>query len=315
MRCTTCGFPLAPYRTICPRCGAANETSGKLSKLRTRLQSLQTPQPQEQGTIQALGQEQTPSQQPQQGNYQAGQMSFPNQNVPAQTQRPPAQEPVQPAPWKTATPPPFPGAGQQQARFSPRSRPPDATHATRFRLSIAAICIAMGGLILFLVYFMAPGVLTTPAQQVSTAPHTPANGSTHATTPTQHTVTTTPKPVATATATGNSGQKYIDSAQMASAVDKQTAEPITLATTFQSGQAIYVTFSVHANTVGAACLYWYLQDQLIVPFQMPVGPVTQDYSWAYYQGNGAAHVDIYWASTTACTDKVLAQSVNFTING
>src|SRR5579884_2533307 len=312
MRCTTCGFPLAPYRTICPRCGAANETGRKPPKLRTRLQSLQTPQPQGQGTIQALGQEQTPNQQPQQGSYQAGQMPFSNQSVPAQMRRPPVQEPVQPAPWSTTTPPPFPGVVQQQARFSPRSQRSDVT---RFRLSIAAICVAMGGLILILVYFMAPGVLTTPTQQTSTALHTSANSNTHATTPTPHPAITTPKPVATATATGNSGQKYIDNAQMASAVDTQTAEPITPATTFQSGQVIYVTFSVHANTVGAACLYWYLQDQLIVHFQMTVGTVTQDYSWAYYQGNGAAHVDIYWASTTACTDKVLAQSVNFTVNG
>ena len=312
MRCTTCGFPLAPYRTICPRCGAANETGGKPSKLRTKLQSLQTPQPQEQGTPQALGQEQTPNQQPQQGDYQAGQMLFSNQNAPAQMQRPPVQEPVQPVPWGTATPPPFPGTVQQRANFSPRSRPSDATNVTKFRLSIAAICIAMGGLILLLVYFMAPGVLTTPAQQASTAPHTSVN-STHVITP--HTATTTPKPVATATATGNSGQKYIDNAQMASAVDAQTAMPLTPEITFQSGQAIYVTFSVHANTVGAACLYWYLQDQLITTYQRNVGPVTQDYSWAYYQGNGAAHVDIYWASTTDCTDKVLAQSVNFTVSG
>jgi hypothetical protein len=265
--------------------------------------------------MQALGQEQIPNQQPQQGNYQAGQMSFSNQNAPAQMQRPPVQEPVQAAPWRTTTPPPFPGTVQQQVRFSPGSRRPDATYVTRFRLSIAAICIAMGALILFLVYFMAPGVLTAPAQQASTAPHTQANSSAHSNTPTPHTVTTTPKPVTTATVTGNIGQKYIDNAQMASAVDAQTAEPIAPATTFQSGQVIYVTFSVHANTVGAACLYWYLQDQLIVPFQMSVGPVTQDYSWAYYQGNGTAHVDIYWASTTACTDKVLAQSVNFTVNG
>jgi hypothetical protein len=312
MRCTTCGFPLAPYRTICPRCGAANETGGKPSRLRTKLQSFHAPQQQEPGTIQTPGQEQALNQQPQQGNYQAGQMLFPNQNAPVQPQRPPAQEPVQVASRRAATPPSLPGL-VQRSRSLPRSQPPETTYTTRLRLSIAALCIAMGGLILFLVYFMAPGVLTTPVQQTATALHTPASN-THAATPTPALVATA-TPIATATAPANPGQIYIDNAQMASAVDAQTAEPITPATTFQSGQAIYVTFSVHANTVGAACLYWYLQDQLITTYQRTVGPVTQDYSWAYYQGNGPAHVDIYWASTTACTDKVLAQSVSFTVNG
>ncbi|HEY7414984.1 MAG TPA: hypothetical protein VH593_07315 [Ktedonobacteraceae bacterium] len=204
--------------------------------------------------------------------------------------------------------PPFPRTVQPQAWSLAKT--PEATYITRLRLSIAAICITLGGFILFLVYFMAPGLLNTSGQQPSTTANTPAS-STRAATPAHTLGTATPPTTAL-----NPGQKYIDNAQMASAVNAKTAAPTTPATTFQSGQAIYVTFSVHTNgVVGAACLVWYLQDQPIITFAMQVGPFARAYSWAYYQGKGAAHVEIYWASTKACVDKMLAQSVDFTVNG
>ena len=76
-----------------------------------------------------------------------------------------------------------------------------------------------------------------------------------------------------------------------------------------------MTFSLHPNGKnGAVCLFWYLNNRNIAqyPFGVTAG-AKAGYSYATYAGPGTAYVEIYWASTIACSDKILAQHVNFTV--
>jgi hypothetical protein len=111
------------------------------------------------------------------------------------------------------------------------------------------------------------------------------------------------------------GQQYIDNAQVAGSVNTKTAQPIQLATTFKVSQQIFVTFAVHpGGRNGAVCLLWYLNSHQFTHYEfLANGNATPAYSYAYPGSAGAGYVEIYWASTTACADKVLAQHVNFTV--
>jgi hypothetical protein len=65
---------------------------------------------------------------------------------------------------------------------------------------------------------------------------------------------------------------------------------------------------------GAVCLYWHLNNKNVTQFPFAVTPnATAGYSYAIYGSTGTAYVEIYWASTIACSDKLLAQHVNFKV--
>jgi cytoskeletal protein RodZ len=172
--------------------------------------------------------------------------------------------------------------------------------------------LVTGALILLVVYFMAqslPGTMTTS----TTSPVSTAKVASAPTPHAANTPTTTKTPAATATTT-YPGQQYIDSAQMATAIDPATAQPAQTSKTFAVNQRIYVAFAVHSGgAAGAACLVWYLHNAPIINYTMSVGATTHAYSYAAIGSTGPAYVEIYWASTTACTDKVLAQHVDFTV--
>jgi len=102
---------------------------------------------------------------------------------------------------------------------------------------------------------------------------------------------------------------------MSDVVDPNTLQPLQFTTTFKTGQNIYVTFQVHpSGHAGAVCLIWYLSSKQIINFSLPIR-ATSKYSYAYaiYGGSGSAYVELYWASSTQCTDKVLAQHVDFRV--
>ena len=102
---------------------------------------------------------------------------------------------------------------------------------------------------------------------------------------------------------------------MASTINFNTAQPIQTTTTFKVKQRIYVTFAIHPNgKSGAICLYWYLNNHAVTEFPFPVtAAASAAYSYAIYGGRGNGYVEIYWASTTACSDRMLAQHVPFTV--
>jgi hypothetical protein len=125
----------------------------------------------------------------------------------------------------------------------------------------------------------------------------------------------TPTAVPSPTAGAFPGSQYINNAQMASTVNTTTAQPLLVSTTFKVNQKIYVTFNINPNGKnGAVCLYWYLNNKSVTQFPFAVtANAKAGYSYAIYGGTGPAYVDIYWASTISCSDKILAQHVNFTI--
>ncbi|MBE3558333.1 MAG: hypothetical protein IMW89_03805 [Ktedonobacteraceae bacterium] len=182
--------------------------------------------------------------------------------------------------------------------------------AMRLRFGIAMLCVLAGGLLLLFVFFMSLGLhQSSQVTNVQTGKSTPVLKTTSA--PVSP-VSQSPTPAASPTPV-YPGQQYIDNAQMASEV--RNGRPAQLATTFKPGQQIFVTFSIHSGgRAGAYCLLWYLNNKQISHYEHVIDPAASwGYSWAYIAGTGPAYVEIYWASTVACTDKILAQHVDFTV--
>lgn len=198
---------------------------------------------------------------------------------------------------------PVPGTGG-------RPQPP---RTNNIGFVMAGLCVFAGGLILIFVYFMALGLPSsnstnsTASTGITTTPQANANLPTA--------VTASPTVALSPTMSGNLGAQYIDNPQMASSVNISTAQPTQATTTFKPQQKIYVTFNIHPNgKFGAVCLYWYLNNKYITQYPFAVTPNDKaGYSYAIYGGTGPAYVEIYWASSTACSDKILAQHVNFKV--
>lgn len=291
MRCTNCGLPLSPTNTSlnCPRCQSALVSGAKPVAVYSAFPPVsQTPLP------------------------QAGQMWQPD-----------------PTPAPLPTPEPMEAAVRDNnasdmrdgrtAGFLPReqantySNPTPVMQAhtrgtSNASLIVAGLCVITGGLILAFVYFMALGL---PASTTSAYTATPT------------TINTLPSATAAPSATvvpsttvgAFPGQQYIDNAQMASLVNTNTAQPLQTGTSFKVNQRIYVTFNIHPNgKSGAVCLIWYLNSRIVTQFPFAVSTTANaGYSYAIYGGAGKAYVEIYWASSTICSDKILAQQVNFTV--
>src|SRR5262249_4818936 len=116
----------------------------------------------------------------------------------------------------------------------------------------------------------------------------------------------------TATAGTFSGKQFIDNAQTASAVNTSTATAIGVTTTFKVRQKIYVTFAVHASQSGTVCLQWFLNDKQFDSYSFPIDAMsTSAYSFTAASTPGMGYIQIYWASKPGCTDKALAQQVDF----
>jgi hypothetical protein len=172
--------------------------------------------------------------------------------------------------------------------------------------------VITGGLILASVFFFAIGL---PSAGTTTANHVTSVATKNIVAVTPTTPILTPTAVPSPTAGALVGSQFIDSAQMASTVNTTTAQPLLLTTTFKINQKIYVTFNIHPNGKnGAVCLNWYLNNKIVTQFPFGVtASAKAGYSYAIYGGTGPAYVEIFWASTTSCSDKILAQHVTFTL--
>jgi predicted RNA-binding Zn-ribbon protein involved in translation (DUF1610 family) len=293
MRCISCGLPLSPSRTNtnCPRCGTPISSDQKATS---------TPVPQQ-------------YQQANWGNagvVEAGDgtpLPHTPEFRPGVPQQIPPQTPQQVSPpgqmWlrgPVSQPGLSPGTPQQ---FTP----PLNSRKTKLGFAVAGLCVLAGGLILAFVYLLAIGSPGSSSNNTATTNNT-ANVSTPTTAPTTA-ATLSP------TATAYPGQQYIDNAQMASAVDPNSLQPAQLATTFKTNQKIYVTFHLHPpGHSGAFCVLWYLNGKQIANFSLAVNANSKlSYAYSIYGGTGAAYVEIYWASTTLCSDQLLAQHVDFTV--
>jgi hypothetical protein len=188
---------------------------------------------------------------------------------------------------------------------------PQARRASNVGFYVAGLCVIAGALILVFVYIMAlglPASSTTSAFTVSPSATTNAVLSPTATPP-------SPTAVLSPTTGIYPGQQYIDTPQMASMVNITTAQPLQTTTIFKVNQKIYVTFAIHPNGKnGAVCLFWYLNNRNVTQYPFAVtASAGAGYSYAIYGGSGPAYVEIYWASTISCSDKILAQHVTFTV--
>jgi hypothetical protein len=335
MRCTNCGLPLSPANTsgTCPRChtliGSSSGYTPAASATPPSSPSMYEQQwemgmgasagawpemgtgmgqPHLQGNVEYMPwPSDTPSPAPlfQQPFQPAQPISLPGQFwSPAQgSLQTPAPAPVQtPMPTRNWMPP----------ASDPRNAPVRLRENKRggqLGFTIAGLCVITGALILIFVYIVAMGL--------------PPNG-TYANTVTPGVVqrTATPQPTVAPSPTlapsptaALPGQQYVSNGQMASAIDQTSARPITVATTFQVGQRVYITFNLHPEGhTGAVCLLWYQNGKFSSQFEFGVSSInTTAYSYTYYHSTGPAYVELYWASSTACTDKQLAQRITFTI--
>lgn len=298
MKCTSCGMPLSPSRaaTQCPRCGAplalgngqratANIAQGSASWGSAGGAPFQAPSPanyQPQSAPGAI----YPTPGGMETNGTPGQVWLPRPDTPSGA---PFYHP------QPGSPSPFPQPPQ----------PPTGRHNARIGFIAAGLCVFAGGLLLVFVYFMAIGL--------------PGNGANTSITPTipgGHTPTVIPSPSNTpvSTATVYPGQQYIDTVQLSSAAPSST-QPVQPVTSAKVNQKIYVTFHIHpGGKSGAVCFAWYLNGQHAFDAQIPVSPSSKSsYVYGIYGSPGQARVDLYWASSGSCTDKVLAQSISFPV--
>lgn len=161
----------------------------------------------------------------------------------------------------------------------------------------------MGALLLIIVFFMAMSVNNPPVAAldrpttIATTPPTP----------------TTPPTLAVTPIPAFPGQQYLDNAQMASVINKQTGQLTQATTTFKANQEIYVVFKLHGH-MGAVCAVWYLNGKQGFSTSFPASAHTAwSYALAIYGTPGTASVELYWANTQSCVGQVLAQRVNFTV--
>jgi hypothetical protein len=189
---------------------------------------------------------------------------------------------------------------------------------------VAALCVVVGALLLMLIFVLGSsgGSNNTPTANTSAT-----QVATTSTTPTAPAAQDTPTPAASATAASDStptpdgtvypGQQYIDGAQMATGVDKSTMQPEQVTTTFPVGSNMYVVFNLHPPSQGGAvCTLWYLTGNPtpVTSYNFNVSGTTHSsYTYATYGSAGQAYVELYWASDKSCTDKILAQHVDFTV--
>jgi hypothetical protein len=330
MRCANCGFPLSPTRTHCPRCGAA---AGK-SEARSPDQVSVSQQPafMQQGRFSAakgaldgeilsqrwdaapwnaqgdaLAPQITPPAYTQANSAASDQALFLGANgaVMLSQQGPQSEQanqvwPGQLAADATIAAAPAPGSFPYLPRGSSGIR------SMRFGFKLAGLLVGIGGVLLLLIAIMAPG-LAAPTSPVKVAVA-------------QHAATFVPSPPPASTPVLSPtptypAQQYVDTVQLASAVNTRTAQPMTTATTFKVKQQIFVTFMVHpGGHAGAVCLRWFLNNQYYSHYEFSVAATTQPaYSYTFAGIPGPGYVQIYWASTVACTDRLLAQQANFMV--
>lgn len=289
MRCTECSMPLSPQRTFCPRCGAParKESAGKVRPPRL-VPPLRSPSP-----------------------------PFPPESVPPTYQQRSEEQLAFNVPFGQAMPAqPI----SMQPNAHQEARTPNHTMPTRIKLgfTVAGICFAAGTLLLILVAVMTQGLPSSPTTaqmkhpaNKSAAPHpstnTPTMG-THTPVSIQH----TPTPTTTTSTT-----IYIDNVHLASAVNTATGTPLTETGIFHVGQPVYITLTLHQPAYnGAVCLNWSINNS-IVPYNTLIGNsgLVQTNAYFFFKpgSSGQGQVDVYWANSTACTNKVPIQHAVFTV--
>lgn len=179
----------------------------------------------------------------------------------------------------------------------------------RIGFTASSICLIAGALILTFVSIMAQPLLSS---NIRSSQSTPMDAST------AYSATVGPLSIVTPTPHEKfPGAQYITNARMASEINASMGQATQYATNFMVNHRIYVTFALNTGSQGGAvCLIWYLNSQYISQYAFPVGKnqLYNSYSYNSMSRAGSGYVEIYWASTVACMDKLLAEHVTFTVS-
>jgi hypothetical protein len=302
MKCMNCGLPLSPARTLtnCPRCGV----------------SLNVPQgiPQQQFEQGGWGNRNVGGGIPQENSWvQVGSTIPPRPFAQQGLQNQIGMGPERMTGFNEPT-----RSGFQEAPLLPRRPYPPQHHKKNSRnlFMVAGLCVIIGALLLVLTMALALGN-SSPTTSTGTANNAGSSTPQAASSSTPSNVDASPTESASPSATGTAypDQQYIDSAQMATGVNSKTMQPTQITNTFTVGSNMYVIFHLHPpGQGGAVCSLWYLNGNQVTSYSYTVsGKSTASYTYATYGSPGPAYVELYWASDKSCSDKVLAQHVDFTV--
>ncbi|GER82363.1 MAG: zinc ribbon domain-containing protein [Thermogemmatispora sp.] len=110
-----------------------------------------------------------------------------------------------------------------------------------------------------------------------------------------------------------SASAIVTKVQMADQVNDVT--PTHLTSTFKTHQTIYATFEIKSGNSGYMVAKWYLNN--VHAFDNKVLQVKPGYDAGYFAGYynlaGQGAVEIYWCTTSDCSDAQLAQVATFTV--
>ena len=296
MMCPQCGLPVSPSRTSCPRCGIPVKEMGERGG--PGQSALLFPQ----ALSSSLKQEEEKSKQ------QAGGTQLREGNQIQQYSRIDKYQQY---------------AKQGKARSSIFSSIfLNSPSRTRLGFTAAGVCIGVGALILIIVFILAQSLPAPANADVQPAPQNEGNkaAATVAIIPTPSPEPSPTAPSVTPTP-GTPGSKYIDNIQIGTTMNMNRVEITQVTKDFQAGQRIYITMNVNsAGYQGAVCLDWYVQNSFLTHYAFPTTadpslPHSTAWSYATSTRQGPGYVNVFWASSMACADKVLAQKVDFNISG
>jgi hypothetical protein len=142
------------------------------------------------------------------------------------------------------------------------------------------------------------------------------------------TTTTTTATAPSNTPTDSTASSIVTNIQMASAVDTDSLQPTTLATSFKKNTNFYATFQfdfsstdVSQQKPGYVEARYYVQNRRILtsePLKVDdnIAPNGRGYGYftaVYYQATTAGSVELYWCRQSNCSDAKLAGTTTFTI--
>ncbi len=337
MRCSQCGLPLSPSRTSCPRCSTAVGGSEKETEI--KYDALLLPE----DIISSTKYEEGNSQQQVRGE-QSGSSILVQQYAtidppPLQTYTQQAKKQVEQRNLRLSPPTPAPvstwsepaertktdnaasrskGARATKEAGVLTSLLPNSVLEPRRGFTIAGVCMGIGALILIFVFIMAQSLSAMDNAAIQAANQRNRERATAMAIPT---LSPAPSPtISNATPLADTpGSKYIDNIQIGTTINMSSVVITQVTKNFKAGQRIYITMNVNSTGYqGAVCLDWYVQDVYVTHFAFPTTadpslPHSTAWSYAALTSKGTGHVDVSWATSTICADKVLAQRVDFSV--
>ncbi|WP_141727763.1 zinc ribbon domain-containing protein [Thermogemmatispora onikobensis] len=298
MQCNRCGAALPTGAASCPVCG--NPTPYNLAG--------QTPYD---PTVAATPQQETPPPPPATNYGPQGGFPYGTPNMPTDPYSPPPVGPYAPG-----------GPGP----YGPPPTPPRKSNLGKVLLITGVVLLVIvaaccGGLFLLArnasntvvssINATATAVAATAAAEEGTAnslltptateaPTTPASSNQQGPSPSGSPIVT-------------SASAIVTKVQMADQV--KDVAPTHLTSTFKTHQTIYATFEIKSGSSGYMVAKWYLNN--LHAFDNKILQVKPDYDAGYFAGYynlaGQGAVEIYWCTTSDCSDAQLAQVATFTV--